>query len=53
MSEPDFDVEWLLRNAELRIEGRPLTSEELDQMDREAQEFAFAESFAREQEDDE
>lgn len=28
MSEIDAHVEWLLRNAEVRIQGRPMTEEE-------------------------
>jgi len=47
----DFHIEALLRRAEARLEGQPLTEEELAQLDQEAQEHAWACALEREQEE--
>jgi len=49
----DFHIEALLRRAEARLEGQPLTDAELAQLDQEAQEHAWACALEREQSDDE
>ena len=47
----DFYIEALLRRAEARLEGQPLTDAELAQLDQEAQEHAWACALEREQEE--